>query len=189
MASRCCALSRVELSSLLVLLAVGLVGGAAWSWQHVELPAVHEPNAAEQLTQPRPEFGPGDVVALQLAALGQFRDDPQAVAQCYVFASPANRVVTGPMTRFARMVLGGEYRPLVFHDQVLVGTPSVKGDRAAVLASVIDAERNLSIYCFYLSRQAEAPYRGCWMTDSVIRVPPMDDPPTRDRAESERESV
>jgi hypothetical protein len=72
---------------------------------------------------------------------------------------------------------------------VLVGTPNVKGDRAAVLASVIDAERNLSIYCFYLSRQVEVPHRGCWMTDSVIRVPPMDDPPTRGEAAGEPESV
>jgi hypothetical protein len=189
MASRCCALSRVELLSLAVLLAVGLAGGAAWSWQHVELQAAAEPSVAEPLTQPSPDFGPGDVVALQLAALGEFRDDPQAVGQCYAFASPANRVVTGPMTRFARMVLGGDYRPLVFHDQVLVGTPNVKGDRAAVLASVIDAERNLSIYCFYLSRQTDAPHRGCWMTDSVIRVPPMDEPPTRSEAEREPESV
>lgn len=184
------AISRVDLLILLVLLMLGLVCGAASTWRHFEpIAAAPEPLMDRELTQPSPEFDPADVVGMQLEALGRFRDDPLAVDQCYAFASPANRMVTGPMTRFARMVLGGEYRPLVFHEQVLVGVPNVKGDRAAVLASVIDAERNLSIYCFYLSRQIDNAHRGCWMTDSVIRVPPMDEPPTRGEPRRRPESV
>jgi hypothetical protein len=112
-----------------------------------------------------------------------------AIEQCYGFASPANRAVTGPMTQFARMVLGSDYRPLVFQENSLIGIPNIRGDRAAVLASVVDADRSLSIYCFYLSKQTDAPHRDCWMTDSVIRVPPMDEPPTKGIDNSRPESV
>lgn len=182
--------ARVELLSFVVLLLLGLSCGAAWSWRNTGKPqSSAERIDAANLTLPSPAFDPADVVRMQLEALSRFRDDPHAVAQCYSFASPANRRVTGPMTRFARMVLSGAYRPLVFQEQSLVGIPNVKGDRAVVLASVIDAERHLSIYCFYLSKQANDAHRDCWMTDSVLPVPPMEEPPSKGDAEPQPESV
>ena len=182
--------SRVESVSVLLLLILGLACGAAWTWRSASATTASAESLDESnITQPDPVFSPVDVVRIQLEALRKFRDDPLAVAQCYSFASPANRLVTGPLPRFAQMVLGSDYRPLVFQENALVGIPIIRGDRAAVLASVVDQDRNLSIYCFYLSKQTDTAHQDCWMTDSVIRVPPMDEPPTRVDAKSQPESV
>src|SRR5262245_55190732 len=95
--------TRVEFLSLVALLILGLTCGAAWSWRNAAEPRSAERIDDSNLTLPSPAFDPADVVRLQLDALRRFHDDPRAVAQCYSFASPANRTVTGPMTRFARM--------------------------------------------------------------------------------------
>lgn len=190
MSSRRSAASNVEFVSLVLLLALGLLCGVAWSWRSsAAAPIVAEPIDDVAITQPDPVYSPADVVRIQVEALGKFRDDPLAIAQCYRFASPANRAVTGPMTQFARMVLGSDYRPLVIQENSLIGVPNIRGDRAAVLASVVDEDRNLSIYCFYLSKQTDAEHLGCWMTDSVIRVPPMEEPPSKGTEPSRSESV
>ncbi|MGD9636298.1 MAG: DUF4864 domain-containing protein [Pirellulales bacterium] len=189
--------ARVEFLCLFALLILGLMSGATWSWRRTAQstsPAdaindLTELVGDSNITPPSPAFDPADVVRLQLVALSRLRDNPQAVAECYSFASPANRKVTGPITRFARMVLGSAYRPLVTQQQALVGIPNVKGNRAVVLASVIDADRNLSIYCFYLSKQTDGAFRDCWMTDSVLPVPPMDELPSKGQPDPRPESV
>jgi hypothetical protein len=182
--------TRVELVSVLLLLVLGLACGAAWARRSAsDTTAATDASDESDVTQPDPVFSPADVVRMQLDALRRFRDDPLAIAQCYSFASPANRLVTGPLPRFAKMVLGGEYRPLVFQANALVGIPNIRGDRAAVLASVVNEDRNLCIYCFYLSKQTDATHPDCWMTDSVIRVPPMDEPPTKGDTKQQPESV
>ncbi len=183
--------SRVESAVLLLLAVVGIASGVSWSWRYaVGASAEADPATYEDVTQPNSTLAPEDVVRLQIDALGRFRDEPAAIFQCYCLASPENRQVTGPIRRFAAMVMHPDYRPLVMHEDVLIGTPIVDGDRAAVLATVVGVDRELSIYCFYLSRQSNEPDRGCWMTDSVLRVPPMAEPPRKGPiAEPQPESV
>jgi len=125
-----------------------------------------------------------------LEALARFRDEPGAMLQCYALASPANRAVTGPISRFTVMIMNPEYRSLVMQEDRLVGTPIILGDRAVVLASVVGYDRELATFCFYLSKQQGSKHRGCWMTDSVIRVPGTAEPPTNGTAEEPKaESV
>ena len=52
---------------------------------------------------PRPDLAPGEVVRLQLAGLSDQKADGVGILQCYCFASPANRAVTGPLERFVFM--------------------------------------------------------------------------------------
>jgi hypothetical protein len=171
---------RVESGVFGLLVILGVAAGVAWSWRHTaEATAEDDPATFQDVTQPNESLAPEDVVRLQVDALGRFRDDPAAILQCYCLASPENRRVTGPLQRFAAMVLDADYRPLVMQEDALVGTPIVRGDRAAVLTTVVGADREISIYCFYLSKQTGAAHRGCWMTDSVLRVPPMAEPPTK----------
>jgi hypothetical protein len=179
--------SRVEFLLVLLLVAIGIASGVAWARRNAAGTSAieFEPVTAEGVVAPNPSFAPDDVVRLQLEALAQFRDEPQAMQQCFALASPANRAVTGPLARFTVMIMNPEYRPLVMHEDQLVGTPIVLGDKAVVLASVVGFDRELATYCFYLSKQAGPEYRGCWMTDSVIRVPKMMEPPSRTREADE----
>jgi hypothetical protein len=179
--------SRVEFLLVLLLVALGIASGVAWARRNVDNSAVGlDLAASEGVTPPSPNFAPDDVVRLQLKALARFRDEPTAMQQCYTLASPANRAVTGPLARFTVMIMNPEYRPLVMYQDRLVGTPIVLGDKAVVLTSVVGFDRQLATYCFYLSKQQRPEHRGCWMTDSVIRVPEMAEPPTKARATDER---
>lgn len=179
--------SRVEFLLVLLLVALGIASGVAWARRNVAASVVElDLVASAGVTPPNPIFAPDEVVRMQLEALARFRDEPTAMQQCYTLASPANRAVTGPLARFTVMIMIPEYRPLVMHENRLVGTPIVLDDKAVVLASVVGFDRELATYCFYLSKQPGPEHRGCWMTDSVIRVPEMAEPPTKGPDTDER---
>lgn len=183
--------SRIEFLLVMLLVALGIASGVAWARRNASDSVVEfDPAGYEEVAQPSPDFAPDDVVRMQLEALARFRDEPGAMLQCYTLASPANRAVTGPLARFTVMIMNPEYRSLVMQADRLVGTPIVRGDKAVVLASVVGFDRELATYCFYLSKQPGPEHRGCWMTDSVIRVPEMAEPPTKGRVEeSQPDSV
>jgi hypothetical protein len=115
-----------------------------------------------------------------VSALRDFRRNEVSLVQCYCLASPANRVMTGPLNRFAAMVRQPQYEALVLAEHSLVGPPVMRGDQAAVLVTVVDANRRASVFRFVLSKQQKEPFDGCWMTDAV--TPDMGVIPTREPA-------
>lgn len=118
------------------------------------------------LELPNPVLSPVDVVKVQMQALVGSQEDRALMHQVFAFASPDNRVVTGPIDRFERMILSGAYRPMVFNQSWHVGR-SVEEDRlATVLVNTVDTGGRLSLFRFYLSRQT-GEFDGCWMTDKV----------------------
>lgn len=123
------------------------------------------------MPQPRPEFKPEEVVSFQLAALRASDADSAGIEDCYSFASPLNRVATGPLPRFTTMVRSAPYRPLSECDDYLVGSAIVQEPQAMVLVTVSNRTGNVSVYRFFLTRQAESSLAGCWMTDAVVRLP------------------
>ena len=52
----------------------------------------------------------------------------------------------------------------------------VKDDQAGQLVVVTDADGNKAYYLFRLSKQADGAFKGCWMTDAVVRVEPKGKP-------------
>jgi hypothetical protein len=141
---------------------------------------VISPPARVELKLPSPDLSPDEVVRLQVNALRAFQQDQSALNQCYVFASPANRAVTGPLDRFAAMVQNEIYSPLVRQTNALVGRPVIREGQATVLVTVLDASRTARCFRFFLSKQNDPQYRDCWMTDAVIsvqeQVPPAREP-------------
>ena len=71
---------------------------------------VGKPDAGP-LPQPAVDLQPGDVVRIVIEALGRNdRPWPNAgIETTFNFASPANKVNTGPLERFIRMVKGPPY--------------------------------------------------------------------------------
>ncbi|MDZ4783927.1 MAG: DUF4864 domain-containing protein [Planctomycetia bacterium] len=134
--------------------------------------------AATPLTAPHPELQPEQVVALQVAALRAFRTRDAALLQCMAFASPSNRSVTGSPAQFAAMVRGPKYRALIDCEKSLIGSPTIMGDQAMVLVTVIDGSHRASVFRFFLTKQANPQYQDCWMTDSV--TPDAEAPATDD---------
>ena len=115
---------------------------------------------------PRPELSPGEVVRIQLEALRHNDDRDRGIEVAFRFASPANRASTGPLPRFIRMIERGPYALMLAFREASYGAVEVSGRNARQRVTLIGSRAVVS-YWFYLSRQSEAPWLDCWMTDAV----------------------
>jgi hypothetical protein len=128
---------------------------------------------------PAPSLTPGQVVTIVLNAL-QHNDDPQpdaGIATTFEFASPANRVETGPLQRFASMIKNPAYRVMLGFRSATPERLELDGNHARQRVVIVGRDGSQVTYVFLLSKQAEGPYANCWMTDGVIRQKDPDAPP------------
>jgi hypothetical protein len=129
----------------------------------------------KRVVLPRPSLKPEEVVKIQLAGLSNSQPDGVGILQCYCFASPTNRAVTGPLENFGRIVRQGPYRAMAHPRALLIGRPQY-GDRVArLLVTVIDEKSQVQAFTFVLARQQDAPFTDCWMTEAVFpALPPSE---------------
>ncbi len=124
-----------------------------------------------RLLTPNPEYTPQEVVRIQLAALAR-NNDPHKDAGIEItfrFASPANRMMTGPLGRFIQLLYNPLYSPMLEHRAVNFGELVREKDSARLSVILTAADGQLVGYLFVLSKQKNGQYDQCWMTDSVIR--------------------
>lgn len=125
------------------------------------------PVAEEQADDPR--RSPGGVVRAQMQAMAAWRNDPDAAARVFQYASPANRAATGPLERFRKMAESEPYAALLDNSGWTIGEPFIAERVAVVLVTVINDRGQLRAFRFYLSRPPADD--GHWMTDAVLVLP------------------
>jgi hypothetical protein len=125
-----------------------------------------------EITFPHPELSPEEVVRLQLAGLSDRSADGSGILQCFCLASPANRIVTGPLERFGQMVRDDPYRCMSHPRAVLIGRPQYGDDVARLLVTIIDDHHEVRAFAFVLAKQKGAPFADCWMTEAVLSTLP-----------------
>jgi len=119
---------------------------------------------------PAPVLSPEDVVRIQLEALRHNDERNRGIEVAFRFASPANRVHTGPLPRFIGMIRNGPYALMLDFRAVSYGPVESNGAQARQRVVLADATTSVT-YWFYLSRQSKDPYVDCWMTDAVFIEP------------------
>ena len=117
---------------------------------------------------PEPELKPNDVVRLQLLAMQQNDDSDFGIEVTFRFASPSNKIQTGPLKRFIRLVRNPSYRPLLNHINATFLELNIEEDFAVQDVIITTSNRERIGYRFRLSIQKGPLIPGCWMTDSVI---------------------
>ena len=123
------------------------------------------------LPTPDPRDGPEAAVSTQLDAL-EHNDEPYedaGIMTAYNFASPANRRSTGPFGRFREMVHSPRYEVMLGFEEAVRGPIERSGNYAEQRVTITSGDRTVT-YEFGLSIQSNGPFRGCWMTDSVLAV-------------------
>ena len=116
-----------------------------------------------------PARGPTEVVRFQLQALAH-NDQPYpdaGIAVLYALTSPASRRVSGPLPRFAALIHRAD-AGLIQNRRFVLPAARIERDRAVQPAIVIAADGVIHRYLFLVSRQRQAPWTGCWMTDAVL---------------------
>ena len=171
--------------TFLVLIALGLIAGAAnfaSRGSHVDpdfigpgglAPSDLERVDLARVVLPSAALAPDEVVRLQLTGLSDEQADGVGILQCYCFASPANRAVTGPLDRFGAMVRQGPFHCMARPRALLIGRPQQDKHVARVLVTVIDEDSRVRAFTFVLARQQIAPFQNCWMTEAVLPALPM----------------
>ena len=84
------------------------------------------------------------------------------------FASPANKVMTGPVERFKKMVHSPGFEPLIDYRSASYENLVIDGDNAVIDVILLGKDDLFIGYRFTLSRQRGGACVGCWMTDSVV---------------------
>jgi len=127
---------------------------------------------AANAEQPSPELQPAEVVTIQLEAL-RHNDDPVAdagIAQVWVFTSPSNKRLTGPLDNFIEMVHASYSDMLNHRDAEFLAEISWQGMFLQRVVLTTRDGRQVG-YVFSLSQQDSDSCMGCWMTDGVVLDP------------------
>lgn len=165
----------------LSLMAAPAAPAAAQTRETLHASAMRDPaDAPPAGTAPDPRLAADEVVGIVLTALAhagngaepQGAEDGRALALAYAFASPANRASIGTLERFADLVRDDAYRPLLAPRQVTRGAARVSGDKATQRVVVTGPDGGRVAYTFTMMRQTAGAFRGCWMTESVVREAP-----------------
>ena len=135
-----------------------------------------QPTSQPDSPSPDPKFKPQDVVRIVIEALANNDANDNGIRTTWKFASPANQGVTGPVDRFIPMVKSAAYAPMINSKSAQYSDPQVQGEQAVELVVLTGADGTKAAYVFQLSRQADGPLKGCWMTDGVVPLRPQDQP-------------
>lgn len=130
------------------------------------------------LPQPSTELLPADVVRTVVNALAS-NDNPYpdaGIATTFAFASPANKVNTGPLGKFTNMVKGGVYGIMVDHVKSEFSEVVIEGDQAFQMVQLTGKQGRSVVFAFRLGKQQAGEFEGMWMTDAVWPVSPVTNP-------------
>jgi hypothetical protein len=125
----------------------------------------------EKLRSPSPDYGPEEVIKVQLDAMKD-NDNPfddSGIETAFNFASEKNRQATGPLPRFKKMVHNKRYSMLLNHDKAEFEEIERDGDTATQTVDVYK-DGECVRYRFEVELQEDGENEGCWTTNSVLRV-------------------
>jgi hypothetical protein len=127
--------------------------------------------AAEGPVLPRPsaELQPGEVVQIVIDALAN-NDYPfpdAGIETTFNFASPANKVYTGPLERFVTLVKGPVFGKMINHRDSTLSEVILEGNKAIRLVQIVGANNETLYFAFRLGLQQEGDYAGMWLTEAV----------------------
>ena len=117
---------------------------------------------------PNPELTANRVVNLQLLAMQQNDASDNGIEVTFRFASPQNKIQTGPLSNFIMLVKNISYSPLLNHLDADYLDLKVEGNKAVQEVIITTSKGNRKGFRFLLSIQQGKLFKNCWMTDAVI---------------------
>jgi len=117
---------------------------------------------------PDPGLKPNRVVAIQLLAMQQNGASDYGIEVTFRFASPQNKLQTGPLSNFIMLVKNISYSPLLNHLDANYLEIKVEGNKAIQDVIITTSKGYRKGFRFLLSIQQGKQFKNCWMTDAVI---------------------
>ncbi len=117
---------------------------------------------------PNPELKANEIVSLQLMAMQQNDVSNHGIEITFRFASPQNKVQTGPLSNFITLVKSPSYHPLLNHIDATFLNLKVEGNVAIQEVIITTSKGTRKGFRFLLSLQQGEQFKNCWMTDAVV---------------------
>ena len=132
--------------------------------------------AFAELLKPNPALMPIEVISIQLNALKD-NNNPYlnaGVAQTWEFAHPSNRMYTGPLENFIKMMYAPSYIIMLNHSDHNIIYVSDKDFITHFFVEITDKEGNKFGFTWTLEKViAESKFKDCWMTVAVSQPLPL----------------
>tara|TARA_Y100001936_G_C15997829_1_gene626111 strand:- start:39 stop:494 length:456 start_codon:yes stop_codon:yes gene_type:complete len=129
-----------------------------------------------KIIKPNPSIKPIDVISIQLEALKNNNDpfDDAGIIQTWEFAHPNNRIFTGPINNFIKMIKNPSYSMMLDHLDHKINTIKENDSISLYFVELIDWKGNKYGFEWIVSKvEDDSEFKNCWMTSGVSQPLPM----------------
>ena len=96
------------------------------------------------------------------------------IEQTWEFAHPDNKINTGPLEKFKKMIKGDAYKMLLNHLDHEIIQEKVTESKALFEVRILDKNKSYFKFKWQVERyNEEGPLLGCWLTTAVSTPAPL----------------
>jgi len=122
------------------------------------------------LIKPNSNLKPFDVLMIQLNSLknnnNPYKD--AGIEQAWEFAHPNNKVSTGPLERFKKMIYSNSYKILISHENNKAIILRETFNKLVYKVYVLSKDKKKYYYIWQIEKvEREGVLKNCWMTSAV----------------------
>ena len=129
-----------------------------------------------ELIKPKSSIVPSDVVKIQLTALQKndlgYKDS--GIEQTWNFAHPNNKIVTGPLNNFKRMIKGDSYQMMINHLSHTITQLGGSDIWAQFEVVILDKDKIYHKFNWQVEKYIlDGMLKDCWLTTMVSNPIPL----------------
>ena len=122
------------------------------------------------LIKPKPDLRPLDVLLIQLNSLKN-NNTPYldaGIEQTWEFAHPNNKIMTGPLEKFKRMIYSKDYKILISHENSKIVILKESENISVYKVIILSKDKKKYYYIWQVEKVLlDGNFKNCWMTTSV----------------------
>ena len=122
------------------------------------------------LIKPSSSLKPFDVLMIQLNSLknnnNPYKD--AGIEQTWEFAHPDNKILTGPLEKFKKMIYSESYKILISHENNKTIVLKEAPNKLVYKVYVLSQDKKKYYYIWQIEKvEKEGKFKDCWMTTKV----------------------
>ena len=123
-----------------------------------------------ELIRPNSNLKPLDVLMIQLNSLknnnNPYKD--AGIEQTWEFAHPNNKIYTGPLKKFKKMLYSDNYKILISHKNTKTKIVQESPNKFVFKVNVLSKDKKKYYYIWQIEKvKREGKLKDCWMTTGV----------------------
>ena len=129
-----------------------------------------------ELLKPTPNLQPQEVISIQLNALKDNNNpyEDAGIEQKWVFAHPSNKIFTGPLSNFIKIMYSSSYVIMLYHLEYNIILVSNEVNVSYFFIELTDKEASKFGFRWIMEKVIiNSEFKDCWMTIGVSKPLPI----------------